>query len=369
MRLTLVISSMGSGGAERVMSTLANRWITQGHDVTLITLSAEGSDFYRLDPAVVRIGLALLSPSRNPLQALTATAARVRALRRALMRTRPDAVLSFMNSTNVLTLFAMLGTGVPVVVSERVDPTAMNPGRHWTLLRTLAYRWASTLVVQTDRVARWASLQGWSIPVAVIANPLDTGFLAPVADDGRAKVIVGIGRLAAQKRFDRLIDAFDRVAGAHPEWSLVIAGDGPLRQALESRVAASPAAPRITLCGRVLDVKPLLRGSRVFVLSSEFEGFPNALLEAMASGCAVIATDCPSGPAELVTDGVTGLLVPETVEALAAAMGALLDNPARCAELGAAARKAASEFAPDVIGRHWDGLMESVVGVRGAMSV
>jgi GalNAc-alpha-(1->4)-GalNAc-alpha-(1->3)-diNAcBac-PP-undecaprenol alpha-1,4-N-acetyl-D-galactosaminyltransferase len=177
------------------------------------------------------------------------------------------------------------------------------------------------------------------------------------------------GRLSAEKRFDRLIDAFDRVACAHPEWSLVIAGDGPLRQSLEGRVAASSAAARISLCGRLSDVKPLLRGSHVFVLSSESEGFPNALLEAMASGCAAVATDCPSGPAEMVTDGVTGLLVPETVEAIADALNALMTNPARCAAPSAAARQAAREFAPDIIGRRWDRLMESVVGVRGAMSV
>lgn len=363
MRITLAISSMGCGGAERVMATLANRWAGEGHAVTLVTLSG-ADDFYQLDPNVARAALKLVKPSAGAVQGLLANAQRVGALRRILQASAPDVVVSFMDSMNVLTLCASTGLGVPVVVSERIDPAACTPGRVWSLLRCATYGRSSGLVVQTSRAADWAGQQGWRIPITVIANPIDARFLVPLDGDARSQMVVGVGRLAAQKRFDRLIDAFDRVAAKHPGWSLVIAGDGPLRGDLADRISRCEAASRMRLCGRVEDVAPLLRGSRIFVLSSAFEGFPNALHEAMACGCAVIATDCPSGPSEMVDHGLTGVLVTQSVESIAGALDELMSDESQCRALGSNAHRAAFACSTDAIGRRWDSLIHSLVRVE-----
>jgi GalNAc-alpha-(1->4)-GalNAc-alpha-(1->3)-diNAcBac-PP-undecaprenol alpha-1,4-N-acetyl-D-galactosaminyltransferase len=370
MRITLAISSMGCGGAERVMATLANRWAgEEGQSVTLLTLSAAADDFYQLDPNVARIGLQLLKPSHGAAHAFLANARRVAAVRRAIESSAPDVVVSFMDTMNVLTLCATAGLGVPVVVSERIDPTACTPGRFWSLLRRATYGRASGIVIQTTRAAEWARRQGWSVPVTVIANPVDARFLVPLNGDARAETVVGIGRLTAQKRFDRLIDGFDRVATKHPGWSLVIAGEGPLRGELADRMSRSAAASRMRLCGRVEDVVSLLRGSRIFVLSSAFEGFPNALHEAMACGCAVIATDCPSGPSEMVANGLTGLLVPQSVDSISDALDELMGDESRCRTLGSNAHCAAGTCSTEAIGARWDALIDSLLCVAGASAV
>jgi GalNAc-alpha-(1->4)-GalNAc-alpha-(1->3)-diNAcBac-PP-undecaprenol alpha-1,4-N-acetyl-D-galactosaminyltransferase len=360
MRITLAISSMGSGGAERVMATLANRWAEQGHAVTLLTLSGAADDFYELNPAIARVGLSLMKPSRGPVQAFVANIRRIGAVGRAVKASAPDVVLSFMDTMNVLTVCATAGLDAPVLVSERIDPAASTPGRLWSVLRRVTYPRASVLVMQTASAARWVQEQGWTVRVEVIPNPIDPEFLIPLDDHARNKVVVGVGRLTPQKRFDRLIDAFDRVARKHGEWSLVIAGEGPLRGELMDRISTCAARSRMRLCGRVGDVKSLLRGSRIFVLSSAFEGFPNALHEAMASGCAAIATDCPSGPADMVAHGATGLLVPQTVAAISEALDELISNETRCQTLGSNAHRAARAYAVDAIGERWDALIDSL---------
>jgi GalNAc-alpha-(1->4)-GalNAc-alpha-(1->3)-diNAcBac-PP-undecaprenol alpha-1,4-N-acetyl-D-galactosaminyltransferase len=370
MRITLAISSMGCGGAERVMATLANRWAGKGQSVTLLTLSAAADDFYHLNPSIARIGLKLMKPSRGAAHALLANARRVTALRRAIASTTPDVVVSFMDTMNVLTLCATVGLGVPVVVSERIDPTAWTPGRLWSRLRRVTYGRASGIVMQTSRAAEWAREQDWSVLVTVIANPIDARFLAPLNDgDARTRTVVGIGRLTAQKRFDRLIDAFDRVATKHPGWSLVIAGEGPLRGELADRMSRSDSASRMRLCGRVQDVASLLRGSRIFVLSSAFEGFPNALHEAMACGCAAIATDCPSGPSDMVANGLTGLLVPQSVDSISQALDELMGDESLCRALGSNAHRAAGTCSTEAIGGRWDALIDSLRRIEGAADV
>jgi glycosyltransferase involved in cell wall biosynthesis len=368
-RLLLVISSLGGGGAERVLSIMANHWAARGVEVTFCTISGTRDDHYALDPRVRRVALDLAGESAGALRGVRANAGRLLALRRAAVASRCDAAISFGDTTNVLTTLALAGTGIPLLVSERADPRfgVMGPARR--ALRTLMYPRTAGVVVQTPEVRAWAERFVPRARVHVIANPLSPLTEAPASvPEGRpvGPVVFGVGRLVPQKGFDLLIRAFAAVRRTHPAWSLVLLGEGGAREELRRLAVELGVADAVHLPGRVARPVDWLRGGeRVFVLSSRFEGFPNALLEAMAAGVASIATDCPSGPANIVRDGVDGLLVPsEDVDALAAALDRLLGDPDLRSRLAARAVEVSDRFGEQTILRRWDELLAAVRAER-----
>jgi glycosyltransferase involved in cell wall biosynthesis len=171
-----------------------------------------------------------------------------------------------------------------------------------------------------------------------------------------------MGRLSVEKGFDLLIEAFGRVAAHRPDWSLTILGDGPERARLECLAAELHLEYRVSLPGRVADPLPLLADAQAFALPSRYEGFPNALLEAMAAGLPSVAFDCPSGPSDIIADGWNGLLVPAgDVGQLSAALGWLMDNPRERARIGANARDVAVTHAPQRVLCRWSELLKGVV--------
>jgi glycosyltransferase involved in cell wall biosynthesis len=346
MRLTLVISGLGSGGAERVLSRLANCWVQRDHEVTLLTLSCE-EPFYQLDSQVRHVALGVDFASSSLLEALRANAMKLRSLRRAIADSGPDVVVSFLDTTNILTLFATLGMRLPVIVSERIDPFHNNELRRiWRVLRRVSYPLAAKVVVQTEAVlARMKPLLGKI--VTAIPNPVvDSGarHRAHDASPAERKWIIGIGRLTEQKGFDLLLEAFARIAAKHVDWSLRILGDGPAFASLERQIRNLGLEGRALLLGRTSDPFPLLVESSLFVMSSRFEGFPNALCEAMACGLPVISFDCPSGPSEIIRNRVDGILLPkEDLSALAGAMDSLMSDPDK--------RKSLATHSPEIIQR------------------
>ena len=363
MRICFALNSLRAGGAERVAANLASEWARAGHEVSVITLASADVDFYRLDGRVERRDLCLMGESKGPLSAMVANGQRLRRLRQEFRAVRPDVIVSFIDTMNVLVLIAAAGLGAPVVVSERIDPRKYPLGAVWETLRRLTYRYASGLVVQTESVAQWARGIAEQRHVIVIPNPIsDTCIqIGRYAAKPRARRVVAVGRLVPQKGFDTLISAFDQAAACHPDWSLVIAGQGPLDGALRAQALATRCADRIEFAGLLQRPEELLGGSEMFVLSSRFEGFPNALVEGMACGCSVIATDCPSGPAEILTSGVDGVLVPvDDVDALAASLAALMADDAARQRLSAAAVKSAERFRLDGIADRWIRLLRSV---------
>lgn len=346
MRLTLVIASLDSGGAERVLCLLANCWAERGHDVTLLTTSA-GPSFYHLDARVRRTGLGTESTSQTLAQGLRANVTRIRTLRRAIAQSCPDIVVSFLDATNVVTICATTGMRLPVLVSERVDPfhNTQLP-RIWRMLRRLSYPFAARVIVQTkgvrDRMIRTLGGNVIAIPNPVVDpgvrhRGLGTDLMKP-------NWIIGMGRLTAQKGFDMLLHAFAQLASRYPDWGVRILGVGPDYAALQQQIRDLRLEDRAFLLGRSSEPYQLLAESSLFVMSSRFEGFPNALCEAMACGLPVISFDCPSGPSEIIRNGVDGILTPkEDVAALAAAMDQLMGDPEK--------RNGLSMRSPEIIER------------------
>jgi len=361
MRITLVISTFTIGGAQRVMALMANHWAAHGRDITLVSLSQQSEDWFELHHLVKRVSLNLMSVSAHLGQALSQNALRVLRLRDELRRLRPDVVISFMDTTNVLTILASRGLGIPVIISERIDPRRHAIGLAWNKLRSLLYRRADALVVQSPDLRDWAREVAGDARVHIIPNPLNPVFNGSAKEAGRRRsghTVVAMGRLVRQKGFDLLIEAFARCAGQHPEWSLVILGEGEERSNLESLIVAMGLHDRVCLAGKVPHPSQVLGQADLFVLSSRFEGFPNALMEAMACKLAVISTDCPSGPRDIVRDGVDGLLIPpDDVNALAKGMDRLMADPMERQRLGANAMEVVERFSVEKIMSKWDELV------------
>jgi len=353
-RMVLLIDSLESGGAQRVLSILAKAWVAQGCEVHLLTLESPGSvPFFPLDPRVQYSPLGLAAVSMGLRAKVTNHLARVRRLRRELTRIKPDLVLSFIDRNNVLALLCSRGLGIPVVVSERIAPASWKIGRIWNFLRILSYPLASGLVVQVPSVRSFfpGFLQS---RIRVIPNPVPVPDPAGPALEPRPRIIA-VGRLHPQKGFDLLLEAFARVRARFPQWQLDILGEGEERPVLEAQAKRLGLQDRFRLMGNRTDVSAQMRGADIFVLSSRFEGFPNVLCEAMAVGMAVVSFGCPTGPAEIIHHGVDGILVPPgDVLGLAEGLASLMGNAQLRAALATRAPEVLQQFSEQAIIDQWE---------------
>lgn len=330
--VALYLPSLRGGGAERVMVTLANGFAVRGLAVDLVLAKAEGPFLgdVAANVRVVDLGARRVASSLPRLVGY-------------LRRERPCAMLSALNHANVIALLArrLAGGRTRLVVSEHnnlsqsmtVEPSRRGRLMPWFMRRT--YPWADGVVAVSagvaDNLARAIALPRESIEVIYnpvvgeqtlcLANaPLDHPWFAP----GEPPVVLGVGRLTAQKDFDVLIRAFASVRKMRPA-RLMILGEGELRTELEALIRQLGIGADVALPGFQANPLVYMRRAALFVLSSRFEGFGNVLVEAMACGTPVVSTDCPSGPAEILEGGKWGRLAPVgDAEALAEAMLATL---------------------------------------------
>lgn len=359
MRVTMVNSSLDSGGGERVMVTMANWWAARGWPVEIVTL-ADAPSFYPLDPAVTHTRLGLREPSGDPLRAVLANARRTAALWSAIRASRPDVVISFLTAVNVQTLLATRGMGIPVIVEEHSDPTIEAISTVWRTLRRAAYPRAARVLVLSE-VARDYFPTAILKNVEIMPNPIAVE--PPRVVDRRARrQVVSMGRFTEEKGFDTLVDAFGRLAPAFPDWDLAIWGDGPLRPELEARVELLNLGDRVRLPGRTTAPHDRLREADLYALPSRREGFPMALGEAMACGLPAVAFDLPSGPKALIRDGVDGLLVRNgDTGALAEGLGSVMRDDGMRSRMAARAPEVLVRYGVEAVMARWDELLADVV--------
>ncbi len=362
-RITLVIYSLRAGGAERVMSTMANYWADKGWSVTLLVFTDnKETPFYTLHSQIEFIPLGIAKKSSSFFSSIQNNIHRIHALRAAVLKSKPDIVISFMYKTNVVTLLALQSLNIPVIVSDRCNYfQGLSKGDIWKNLHKWTYFLADKIVVQTQRAihALPPRLQKGG---CVIPNPVqipnEQSHKHLVSDpnlDEYEYCLIAVGRLEQQKGFDILLKAFAMLKDDHPKWKVTIFGEGKLSSDLILLCQQLDIEDRVYFPGREKNIYHKLQNADIFVMSSRYEGFPNALCEAMACGLPVISTDCPYGPREIIRDGIDGLLVPnENVLELASAMGKLMNDAAKRKYLAQRATEITDRFGVEQIMKNWE---------------
>jgi glycosyltransferase involved in cell wall biosynthesis len=354
--LLLTIPTLQGGGAERVMTTLANYWASLGWEITLLTYEKEGTvPFYNLHPDIhlIQINALSLNPFLLPFDIVK----RILQMRCVMRQQHPQVVVAFMDMNNILTILGALELKIPMCISERIDPQTTSISFIKKFIRDKIYGLADAIVVQTERIYE-------NLPkplkerASVIENPIS---VPKVSLDYRQKKMIATGRLYPQKAFDSLIQAFCLIAEDHQDWDLVIFGEGPERKNLEALIREKGLEGRVKLPGITKNIFQEMAKGSIFVLSSRFEGMPNALAEAMALGLAVIATDCPTGPRELITSLEDGFLVPvDHVQALAGSMKTLMQDAKMRETLGTKASLKMKKYNIHHISSLWENVFDEV---------
>lgn len=366
-KILFAINSLAGGGAERVFARIvaASEPYLKGRELVVALLDRE-TIAYPL-PDWVRV---------EQLDCAHSMKASATALRALVRRERPSKMLSFLTRANVAAGFATLGADIRWVASERVDtdahlgrgPKAL-PGR---LLVRLAYPRADCVIAVSEGVAQglWAHFGVKRERTITIANPIDVAFVQrQAAIEPEISVpegcIVGIGRLVPNKNFELLIRAF---AASQTASRLLILGEGPERARLTALAAELGRGDDVLMPGFVANPHALLARAGFFVLSSNAEGFPNALVEAMAVGTPVVATNCASGPSEILadrprdridrlTETEAGILVPPNDVAAMAEAFALMEDAERRDRLGPGGQARAAEFSVDrAVRAYWQAI-------------
>ncbi len=363
--LVLCIPALVGGGAEHVMIRMANWWAARGVSVHLITF-VEDMPSCPLHPAVRRVTLEAMRPACLPQEPLWSEEANnIAQLRMALedclavTSIRPLPVIGFLSRMNMRLLLAAQGLPCRTIVSERTYPPACPLSPNEERLRRALYPRADHVVFQTEKSKNWGCTFLEPEHCVVIPNPVHLPSEAPPFPHAPQltdrKFFLAAGRFAEEKRFDRLIAAFAPLAARHEEIDLLIAGEGPLRPTLEAQARAAGLGERVFLPGFIGNLPWFMRRAVAFVLSSDFEGFPNVLLESLACGCPVIAFDCPTGPGEIVRHNVDGLLVKAgDVQALQATMSTILTDSDLRARLAAHAPEVVRRFSEQDIMARWN---------------
>jgi glycosyltransferase involved in cell wall biosynthesis len=363
LRIAFVLPDVSGGGAARVACILCEEWVKAGHEVHLITYEEPGTaPVYPLDRRVVQHQIGLSVSPRGLFGFASNNARRIWRVRKVLRHIRPDAVIAFLAEANMAAVLGGWGLGAPVLISERNHPAYYEVSSLNGLLRRWIYPLATRLCVQTEDIRDWF----WCnlhIESSVIANPVsmpseeDLRRAAGMPASGRRRAL-SLGRLEPQKGYDMLVEAFALIANQVPEWDVVIRGEGGERAALERQIAQAGLERRILLPGVTASPMQELLAVDLYLHPARFEGFPNAVLEALAAGLCVVATDCPGATGEILWGGENGILVPpDEVEALALSMRRAMQDEDCRAHYADRARAAVSIYAPEAIAAKWIGVM------------
>ncbi len=364
-RVMFVIHSMHGGGSERQMSYLANE-IASRAQTSLVTLDETGNDAYPLNPRIERFGLKLASNQGGFFRGAIANMRRIASLRARIQSWKPNVVVSFCDSTNILTLLAC-PRKIPVLISERSDPRRQTLGRSWELMRKRSYPRCRMCVTQTTEVSDYITSQNWVsankivvIPSAIRAPELSLESLHRQRDLLQPKTLIFVGRLSKEKRIDRLLKAWASLKEHHVEWQLRIVGDGSERKALQQLAADLNVEPSVHWALWSDDVWSALSSSQAYCLVSDYEGFPQSMLEAMASGLPVSVLDCSPAIRQTITHEVNGLVIPSE-DRIANTLQRILSSDSLRKKLGEAAFYRARDFEWSAIAPKWISAIRSAV--------
>ena len=365
MKIALFVSSLKCGGAERVLVMLARGFLDRGYQVSVITLSGKDQDFYSLPVGVNRVALDAMGNSDNPIAAVVNNFKRLAKLRQAVAQVAPNLLISFVARENITLLLALWGTKYPVFVTEHNDQRFRTLPQPWAILRRLVYSSANAVVSVSEGVNQYFSWLSED-QKTVIYNPFilpeqaEEPIELPLGVDRSKKWLISMGRLTEQKGFDYLLEAYAQICDRFPDWQLLILGDGALGSELKLQKEQLGLADHVVFTGRVKNPFALMKQAELFVMASRFEGFPMAHGEALACGLPVIATDCPSGPSEIIRDRIDGVLVPpHNVQALSREMASLMADEEQRRVLAQKTTEVTQRFSLTKVIDDWEKLFSS----------
>lgn len=338
--ICFVIPSLGFGGAERVVSVLANNFIARKYTISIVCLKNEV--VYPIDK-----GVALIFPDFE-ITRRTATLIKViYYYRKTIKRIKPDVILSFLEFYNEITMLSLLGIRKRIFLLDRSSPYLKEQNIAQTILRKVLYPRSNGIIVQTKRAAEIINIKKLNKNILILPNPLSEikRDWNPMPD---SKTIICVGRLEKQKNQKYLINIFNQLP--NDGWVLQFIGDGSYKEELSEYVRALNLSDQVQFLGFRNDVQSLMSKSTIFAFPSLFEGFPNALLEAMAVGMPCISNNCPTGPAEIIQDGINGFLIDigdsqEFIDKLSK----LMTNPQLRSQISQEAKKIKSIYSIDFI--------------------
>lgn len=274
---------------------------------------------------------------------------------------KPDLILSFIGKNNLMAIMTAKSLHIPVVVSVRAKFEMEYPSKAMRLAMRYTFPKAAGVVLQS----RGASMQlpeSIKKKTVVLPNSINPDFIRDMFKGDRDKTIVTVGRIDENKNHKLIIDAFNKIRNEYPDYELHIYGDGPDRDKLFRYAGAKGLNDKVIFEGSVTDVADKIQASSMFVLASDMEGMPNALIEAMSLGIPCITTDCMYDTSELVKDNINGIVIPKgDMDAMAEAMKKLIDDHEYAARLGNSASRIKEEVAPDVINRKWEDYFQSIM--------
>ncbi len=360
MRIAMMIASLRKGGAERVMANLADFFVGHGHEVILVT-QYEKENEYLVNPKVNRI-LCELTKEELTDNRIVNFCRRFLKLRGIWKSQKPDVILSFIGKNNIMTIMTSRLLNIPVAVSVRAEPGEEYPGTFMRLLARNLFRFADKVILQTKECFAFFP-SGVQKKAVILRNPVSDQFFKERYEGEREKVIVAVGRVDENKNHEMLIRAFAGIAEEYPDYKVVVYGEGESRGKLLELVKEYKLTERILLPGSIDNVSEAIYKTRVFVLTSNSEGVPNTLIEAMAMGLTVISTDCPcGGPGELIEDGKNGILTPVgDVRKLQEKLQKTLNDLQYSDGLGREAKKTSDIFRCDNVCREWEKELQALM--------
>lgn len=349
-KITFFIATLCSGGAERVVSILSNELVNRGYEVEVLMYFNEPV-FYPINDRVEVSSVMDQTKSKNLFRNIVWL--------RSHFRNNASIVVSFLAKFNMVALVATLFTGIPVIVSERTDPR--RGSRLYRLIRDALYHISKHIIVQSQSGKAYFSKRLKS-KMTVIYNPIDVkNYAGKALQTPKEKIVVSVGRLIPVKNQKMMILAFSNILHQFPDYKLIIYGEGECRGELEELIKYLGLEDHVLLPGNEKDIFRKLISAELFVLSSDFEGMPNALLEAMCVGLPVISTKV-SGAVDVIEDGINGRLVEKNDAAqLASAIASILSDGSKRNQYAARAADIMDLVSVKRIIPQWTELIEEMI--------
>lgn len=342
-----VVTSLSKGGAERVVSILASELVKQGREVVVMTYFKTTQD-YAIDS---RVKLLCLSGGTEDEYENIGKLQRLAWMRRTIREEKPDFILPFLNHVCVQTWLACMGLKKKIAYTVRNFPGKGRTVSHVDQIHRYLMEHATVALAQNEDQRSCYAEKAWP-RIHVLPNPvLPSYFDIQHAGRNARKCIVAVGRLENQKNYSLLLSAVAVLACKRQDFQLEIYGDGSQKEALQALIAQEGLSDVVQLMGRIPDTCVAYEKADLYILSSDFEGMPNALMEAMASGLMCISTDCPTGPRDLINNHENGLLIPVgDKDALVEAMTFCLEHEEVCIQYATRARETvATRYRPEII--------------------